>query len=131
MFALESAVRAEPAGTTNAATGEQNPVRQARSVVTWLLVLALVLAPFIVNLTHPPAVETAAGGDIWHGHTDGHIPDGPLVGHDAADHEHQMNGLLDRADNPGWPGKENIRSAAPLAFSGAVCEGPRRPPRLV
>ena len=113
------------------ATGEQSPVTHTRSVVTWLLVLALVLAPFIVNLTHPPAVETAAGEDICHGHADGHVLDGTLAGHDAADHEHQMNGLLDRADNPGWPGKDNIRSAAPLAFSGPVCEGPHRPPRLV
>ncbi len=103
----------------------------ARSRFVWLTILALLLAPVIVNLTHLPVAITTADDLAAHGHSHGDADEGLVASHDATDHEHQLQGLIHRAgDNAAFRETAGSPSKVPMR-SGAIREGPRRPPRLV
>lgn len=103
----------------------------ARGVCAWFAVLALFLAPIIVNLTHSPAAAMDAEVGVWHGHSHGDADDGIFAGHDATDHEHQVTALLGRPGNL-QVSTDGAYDLARAEFpSGAIREGPRRPPRQI
>lgn len=97
-----------------------------------VLLLALILAPVVVQPSHGPgAVYLAQQADLAqqiHGHS--HAEDS--VGqHDATDHEHQVSAILTGSGSFGL----DLQSAVlfddmPLA-DGHSRDGPRRPPRDV
>lgn len=106
--------------------------RAAELVVAVSLVLALVLAPVLIALSHGPgAVHVAQQivlADQTHGHTHAEDDAGQ---HDATDHEHQVTAIL----TP--PGK-SVFDRHPVRLlqeatvtDGRNREGPRRPPRAV
>mgnify|MGYP005752742051 CR=1 FL=1 len=103
----------------------------ARGACALFAVLALFLAPIIVSLTHSPAAAMAAEVESRHGHPHGGADDGLSAGHDATDHEHQVTALLpNTGDIRVFVDDDRDPALAQLA-SGAIREGPRRPPRHV
>ena len=115
-----------------------------RYILVLMTVLALFVAPFVVNLTHGPAVamtvdkidEIAAHGHAQqHGHTHdetgrGH-PGGPLGGHNPADHEHQLHALVCQTANALHPLPDGTPCRFSEAFQHLTPDGPKRPPRVV
>lgn len=105
--------------------------RGPRVPLSWLVLLALFLAPLLVNLTHGPASMATAAEVAAHGHAHAEADHGPFAGHDATDHEHQLQALPEPGpDHPAWrePAPAPGEASAP---PGLIREGPRRPPRLV
>ncbi|MGR3570541.1 hypothetical protein [Brevirhabdus sp.] len=103
----------------------------ARRLGVWLSVLALVLAPMIVHLTHGPSAAMVAEVSTWHGHVHGDISGGLFVDHDPADHEHVVTGLVAQ---PGAASRVRLVTQPPVrtrAQAGIIRDGPRRPPRVI
>lgn len=96
-----------------------------------LIVLALVVAPIIVQLTHGPATAMAVEETVWHGHSHPELDDGGTGAHDAADHEHHVTWLLDETGSLAMVDGVKRRPVGADALLGVIREGPRRPPRLV
>lgn len=100
--------------------------------LTTLLIagIGLALAQFIVGVTHAPA--PMEGADITaHGHVHGDEDRDLVSGHDAADHEHQLQALAVGPDDgliraSGQPGRR-----ADITHASLPRDGPRRPPRAV
>lgn len=113
------------------ATGIRAYVRTLRMTFAWLIVCALFSAPVIVNLTHSPADIMTTEGTALHGHSHADISGDLFPGHDATDHEHQFQGLLPQAGNKKASDGGPIAPDRAALLSGAVREGPRRPPRIV
>ena len=134
--------------------------RGARRMIALTAVFALLIAPIVVILTHGPAAHAVNGDTIAdfathsHGHGTYHdhgthhdhgglegeidgqdlgdVPaGGPFAGHDATDHDHQLQALICPSVGP-W---ELVAGKAPsemtAAFRGRTQDGPRRPPRAV
>jgi hypothetical protein len=113
------------------ATGIRANVRTMRMTFAWLIVCALFMAPVIVNLTHSPADIMTAEGTALHGHSHADIGGNLFPGHDATDHEHQFQGLLPHAGDKTASDGGHIAPGRAALLSGAIREGPRRPPRIV
>ena len=103
----------------------------ARGVCAWFAVLALFLAPVIINLTHSPAAAMAADMEVWHGHSHGDTADDSFAGHSTTDHEHQVTGLLTNPDSPQISVDDALEVSAVAVPSGNIRDRPRRPPRLI
>lgn len=117
----------------------------ARDLIALTTAFALVVAPLIVILTHGPAAHASAasitteiaahGHDHSHGHThddterDGH--EGPIGGHNPADHDHSLLALTCQPSSASAP----LPDKSGCAFSGVprnlMPEGLMRPPRSV
>ena len=107
----------------------------ARRMVALTTVVALFVAPIVVILTHGPAAHAAAtdvAAEVaTHGHAHGELGDRLFPGHDATDHEHQLQALTVQ---PGEAERPTISGAQPEAitsFQGLPRDGPKRPPRTV
>ena len=115
-------------------------------MVALATVLALVVAPLVVFLTHGPAAGALAtevtaqsdfhdhGHDHEHGHADdaGHGHHGGVSGgHNPADHDHQLHAVLYQAASTLRPLADTARSAVRDVFRNLTPDGPRRPPRRV
>ena len=97
-----------------------------------MLLLALVLAPFVILSSHGPgAVYLAQQADAaqqFHGHS--HTED-RAGQHDATDHEHPVSAILASAEKFGFDVQPAVLfHDMPLA-DGRSRDGPRRPPRVV
>lgn len=123
----------------------------ARGLIALTAAFALIVAPLIVIATHGPAAHMAAaamtvqtGGDIGaHGHShdhDHHHGDGvaeqgheggSFASHNPADHDHQLQALICRAENGPGQMPDRARCALSDAFRHMAPEGPMRPPRPV
>lgn len=115
----------------------------ARRVIALATVVALLAAPVVVILSHGPAAHAAAvemtAATAVHGHTHGKIGGGPgsdvggglFGGHDATDHEHQLQSLADQPGQAEWPSASGAPRTAITAFQGLARDGPKRPPRTV
>jgi hypothetical protein len=97
------------------------------------LLLALVLAPLLVQTTHGPgqiALAIAATADIaehGHSHDDG---SGDAFGdHDAADHEHQSQAVLSSQQDKADRQPRSTWRIEHLRAGSAARDGPERPPR--
>lgn len=95
-----------------------------------MLLLSLGSAPVADALTHGPGTLAAEAdhaawhaekGEIWQADDHQH--------HDSTDHDHSIVIILANQDNETF----DLRTATPLsdllALSGAIQDGPRRPPR--
>ena len=128
-----------------------------RRLVALALVLALVVAPLVVTLTHGPAAQAAAasvaadmigetaahgpgpGHTHAHAHTHTHGHDdaerdhqgGLLGGHNPLDHDHQLHALICPPSSAPTPFPDETPCASGDAFRALTPEGPRRPPRSV
>ena len=117
--------------------------RAARRMIVLTTVLALIIAPLVVILTHGPAAHAAAASmavDMAeevaaHGHAHeeaGHDrPGGLFGGHNPADHDHQLQALICQAANAPKPLADKTQCAFRDVFRHLTLEGPRRPPRPV
>ena len=117
--------------------------RLARRMIALAAVVALFTAPVIVILSHGPAAHAAAAGMVAeiaaHGHAhsksggdaDSDLTGGPLGGHDATDHEHQLQSLADQPGQAERPAASGAPRPAITAFQGLARDGPKRPPRTV
>ena len=111
----------------------------ARRLIVLMTVLALVVAPIVVILTHGPAAHAVAASmaeDIAaHGHAHdeaGHdSPDGSFEGHNPADHDHQLHALVCQTAGALKPRPDKAQCASSDVFRHLTLEEPRRPPRLV
>ena len=111
----------------------------ARRIIALTTVVALLIAPVVVILTHGPAIHAAAAGlaaeVVAHGHAHGErrgdIGGGPFPGHDATDHEHQLNALAVQPADPVHPIASDAQRAVTASFQGLQRDGPKRPPRAV
>ena len=110
----------------------------ARRVVVLMTVFALIIAPLVVILTHGPAAHEVVGmaGEIAaHGHAHsepGHdSPSGPLGGHNAADHDHQLQALICQSASAQHPFPDKVHGELAEAFRHLTPDGPERPPRSV
>ena len=115
----------------------------AHHLTVLAIVFALVVAPLVVILTHGPGTHGAAVSELAelaeeigaHGHTHDDTgndrQNGPVGGHNPADHEHQFQALICQAANAPQPLPERARCSFRKSFEHLVPEGPRRPPRLV
>jgi hypothetical protein len=69
-----------------------------RALWATLVLLALMLAPVVVTVSHGPGAQAAALAATDHGHVHGIDAEGDAAqhsrAHDATDHEHQILGLL-------------------------------------
>ena len=113
----------------------------ARHMVVLTTVFALVVTPLIVILTHGPAAHQVAasttadiaGGIAAHGHAHGEDDDGahnwPFAGHNAADHDHQLQALVCQSAGAADARPDKARCAFDDAFRHLTPDGPRRPPR--
>ena len=114
----------------------------ARGLIVLTTVLALLIAPLVVILTHGPAahefavsmptmdVQSAAQG---HAHSKaGHDHQGgPLGGHSPADHDHQLHALVCQAVNAPKALPDKTQCAFSDVFRHLTPDGPSRPPRAV
>ena len=119
--------------------------RAARRMIVLATVVALIVAPLVVILTHGPAAHAAAAsmaGEIaahGHAHERGHAhdeaghdhPGGSFGGHNPADHDHQLNALICQAASAPQPFPDRTPCAFSEAFQHLTPDGPRRPPRPV
>ena len=123
--------------------------REARRMLALTTILALLIAPIVVILTHGPTAHAVAAemttGAAAHGHDHGHgelvgelkgerggtLAAGLFSGHDATDHEHPLQALVCQpvGTQPVLASKAPREIAAP--FRGRTLDGPRRPPRTV
>ena len=119
----------------------------ARGMIALTIVLALLVAPLVVLLTHGPATQAAAasmtaemaddvgGHDHNHGHTHGDgehdRPGGPVGGHNAADHDHPLHALTCQPTNAPAPRADKGPGAFGDIFRHLTFKGPMRPPRSV
>ncbi len=117
--------------------------RAARRIVVLANVIALLLAPLVVSLTHGPVVgkaATVAGLDMpdeiaAHGHAHGEAPcdsiSFPIGGHDATDHEHQLQALLSQTASAQQLFSESGQGVRVDTLRQLNPDGPKRPPRTV
>jgi len=105
------------------------PLRRVLSA--GLIVLALALAPIIVQLTHGPAAVIAAEETVWHEDPHPELDDGVTGVHDAADHEHHVTWRAEETGSLATVEGVKPRPVGADALSGVIREGPRRPPRVV
>ena len=111
----------------------------ARRLVALTTALALFIAPLVVILTHGPAAHAAAAAmdtevaphGHAHGDREGGIGDDPFAGHDATDHEHQLQALAVQSAETVRPTANGARHGAVTSFQGLPRDGPKRPPRSV
>ena len=106
--------------------------------------VALVIAPIVVILTHGPsnhdrgahaaaaesAAEVAAHGHL-HSKVDGEFGGGAIAGHDATDHEHQLQSLPFQSGETDYPAAGGTQHETVASFRGLPRDGPKRPPRPV
>ncbi len=102
-----------------------------RALCLWLSIYAIVLAPILVDLTHAVPSAMAVDEITFHGQSHGDEANGYFPSHDATDHEHQIYRYLPQSGGVGEPGKEKLTLIRYSTLSGAISEGPRRPPRVV
>ena len=113
--------------------------QMARRMVALTTVVALFIAPIVVILTHGPAAHAAAAGMAaelaTHGHAHGDREDDiegdPFAGHDATDHEHQLQALAVQSVETVRPTANGAQQGAVTSFQGLPRDGPKRPPRSV
>ena len=117
----------------------------ARNLIALTTAFALIVAPFIVILTHGPAAQAAAlstttevaahGHDHSRGHTHDDAERGvhgePFGGHDPADHEHPLHALIGQPASTPAPVPDKSRCAFSDVLRNLMPEGLRRPPRPV
>ncbi|MEO1249535.1 MAG: hypothetical protein AAFW76_06805 [Pseudomonadota bacterium] len=111
----------------------------ARRMVLLTLMIILMAAPLVVSLTHGPEIDavsnTVAHDGASHGHV--HADSGkshnhpPASGHNPADHDHQLQALVNQATSEPKPPLFNASGTLSDAFRNLMPDGPRRPPRLV
>lgn len=101
-------------------------------VIALMAVLSLCLSQLIVDITHSPTtpVEATSAAVDHPVHTDRDAHD-PASGHDATDHEHQVNALTARLHGDTFPAVHTLSGQGPLDLESVICEGPRRPPRTI
>ena len=115
----------------------------ARRAIALALVLALIVAPLVVIVTHGPAAhagaastaadvaeESAAGGHVHDAAGHGR-PGGLLGGHNPADHDHQLQALICQATDAHKALPDKTRCALSDLYRILALEAPRRPPRSV
>lgn len=105
--------------------------RGARLTAMLVAGAALALAQILVSLTHAPAVPAEVVDLAAHEHAHGDARPDLLPGHDAADHEHQLQAL---AVGPGEAlilARSERRRSADVKRASLPQEGMRRPPRPV
>ena len=110
-----------------------------RRIAALTTVVALLLAPVVVILTHGPAAHAAAADMsaevAAHGHAHGERADGIggglSAGHDATDHEHQLHALIVQSRDAERPPAGGARRDAVSSVHGVPRDGPKRPPRTV
>ena len=110
-----------------------------RRMIALTTVVALFIAPIVVILTHGPAAHAAAAAMdtevATHGHAhgdrEGGIGGDPFAGHDATDHEHQLQALAVQPGESVCPTANGARHGAVTSFQGLPRDGPKRPPRSV
>lgn len=114
-----------------------------RRTVALATVVALLVAPIVVILTHGPAVQAVAADLAAEVATHGHAHGGPGSapgsgpggkfgsGHDATDHEHQLQAVVVQPGEAWRPMASGARHAAIASFRGLPRDGPKRPPRAV
>ena len=107
----------------------------ARRIVALATAVALVVAQIIVILTHGPAAHLAAADMAQeiatHGHSHGETGSGPFAGHDATDHEHQLQALIAQTGEAARPAASGAQAGVIRSFRGLSRDGPKRPPRMV
>ena len=115
--------------------------RVARAMIALATVLALVIAPLVVILTHGPAahyVVTSMSAEMAedidaHGHAHGDTghdhEGGSFGGHNPADHDHQLHALACHAASASSPRPDKAHCTLRDVFRHLTPEGPRRPPR--
>ena len=119
--------------------------RITRRVVALATVIALMIAPFIVILTHGPAAHARAASIAAdsaaheHMHDHGHVHadsthgvrDGLFDGHNPSDHDHQLHAVICRLPQISLPLPQKTRCVLSEVFRHLTLEGPTRPPRFV
>lgn len=97
-----------------------------------MALLSLCLSQLIVDMTHSPiaSVEATSAAVDQPVHSDRDAHD-PASGHDATDHEHQVNALAARLPGETFPPVDRLSGQGPLDLESVICDGPRRPPRIV
>ena len=106
-------------------------------------VIALLLAPLVVSLTHSPVIGEAAGiaavdtaDEIAaHGHahdeTSGDSKNAPIGGHDATDHEHQLQALVSQSASAQQLFSKGKQGVLVDTLRQLNPDGPKRPPRTI
>ena len=102
-----------------------------RTVCAWSTMLALILGPVIVQLTHGPAAAMAADETSWYGNTLNDIAGDFCTIYDVADHEHQITGLVNQIGSLTGLDGMTRRPVSATVQSALIRDGPRRPPRFV
>ncbi|MBD1547378.1 hypothetical protein [Roseibium aggregatum] len=102
-----------------------------RPAVVLTVVLALALSQVIVSLTHAPSASNDLVSIAQQGHSHGDGLTETISGHDAADHEHQLNALINPAAKDMAPANNRLSSFNDRDWEGLVRDGPQRPPKSV
>lgn len=102
-----------------------------RAAVVTSVIMALVLAQLIVGMTHAPGCSADNSVVTHHGHSHGDEPGDFIPGHDAADHEHQLNALIIPVGEVNVKVDSRVSGFADRDGIGHIRAGPRRPPRSV
>ena len=111
-------------------------------MIALTIAFALIVAPLVVILTHGPAAHasvlpitaeiSAHGHDHSHDHTHDHAgQDGPIGGHNPADHDHQLQALICPPATTPAPLPDKSQWASSNVFRHLALEGPTHPPRSV
>lgn len=118
----------------------------ARGMIALTIAFALIVAPFVVILTHGPAAHANVASVTVeiaekitahrHSHDEGHSHDeaghdGSFAGHNPADHDHQLQALVCKAANAPIPMPDKNQCVLNDVFRHLTLEGPMRPPRSV
>ncbi len=114
-------------------------IQTACRFVVLIVMIVLVAAPLVVTLTHGAEIDEMSMSLIkdvaQHDHVhkdsgDGH-KHGPSGGHNPADHDHQLQALVNQATSEPKPRVFKAPGSLSDAIRNLMPEGPRRPPRLV
>lgn len=113
--------------------------RAARRMVLLTLMIVLTVAPIVVSLTHGPEIDavsvTVTDDGASHGHVHADSGDShnhpPASGHNPADHDHQLQALINQVTSESKPPLFKASGTLSDAFRTLKPDGPRRPPRLV
>lgn len=105
--------------------------RILRAVLLLVALAALVLSPLVIAMTHGPAKVAEMSETLAHGHSHAEPGPGMFDGHDAADHEHQFQGLFPDWEHGVASLSETRGKLDDFDLNGLTRDGPRRPPRLL
>ena len=102
-----------------------------QAIGMWVAVIALILAPVLIALTHAPSATVFFETSLAHGHAHNDGDTSFASGHDATDHEHQSETVLPVSGSQDANQADVHSTNVVLQIFEHSPQSLRRPPRLV